>query len=199
MDERIKAVIDADFFLKLTIYEKGTALFMRMMEELNFCPVMHEFVANVELKDNKYLRQLLDEDQILIIYYKDYLEEDDLAEYEQYFFEAYERVNLFDFPAGEDIYQYKEEEESLGEIRSFYMARKKGYIYFMSDDADAKFLSRNFCSSKKQVKVKSLFDAFVLCKEKETQLRWKDINPTVKNAMQKRQDKIDYLKRLYAE
>ena len=68
MDERIKAVIDADFFLKLTIYEKGTALFMHMMEELNFCPVMHEFVANVELKDNKYLRQLLDEDQILIIY-----------------------------------------------------------------------------------------------------------------------------------
>ena len=34
MDERIKAVIDADFFLKLTIYEKGTALFMRMMAEL---------------------------------------------------------------------------------------------------------------------------------------------------------------------
>ena len=176
MDGQIKAVIDADFFLKVTMYEKGTALFIRMMEELNLRPVMHEFVANVELKNNEYLQQLLNKNQISVIYYEDYLEKDDRAEYEKYFLEAYERINLFEFPAGEDIYQYKAKEESLGEIRSFYMARKKGYIYFMSDD-----------------------DAFVMCKEKETQLCWRDINPTVKNAMQKRQDKIEYLKKLYSQ
>ena len=169
------------------------------MEELNLRPVMHEFVANVELKNNEYLQQLLNKNQISVIYYEDYLEKDDRAEYEKYFLEAYERINLFEFPAGEDIYQYKDKEESLGEIRSFYMARKKGYIYFMSDDADAKFLARNFCSSKRKVEVKSLFDAFVMCKGKETQLCWRDINPTVKNAMQKRQDKIEYLKKLYSQ
>lgn len=73
------------------------------------------------------------------------------------------------------LYQYKDKEESLGEIRFFYMARKKGYIYFMSDDADAKFLARNSCSSKKKVEVKSLFDVFVMCKGKETQLCWTEI------------------------
>lgn len=69
---------------------------MRMMEELNLCPVMHEFVVNVELKNNEYLQQLLNKKQISVIYYEYYLEKDDRAEYEKYFLEAYERINLFE-------------------------------------------------------------------------------------------------------
>ena len=69
----------------------------------------------------------------------------------------------------------------------------------MSDDADAKMLAKNFFSSKKKVKVKSLFDVLIMCKERDTNLRWKDINPTVTNAMRKRQDKIDRLKELYCK
>lgn len=72
-----------------------------------------------------------------------------------------------------------------------------GYMYFMSDDADAKYLANNFFSSKCKVTVKTLFDVLVMCKENGTGLRWKDINPTVTNVMRKRQDRVEQLKKLY--
>ena len=111
---------------------------------------------------------------------------------------AYEVINYLEFPKKIDIYEYADKEESLGEIRSLYMAGKMGYIYFMSDDADAKSLAKKFFSSKREVKVKSLFDVLVMCKERGVNLQWKDINPTVTNAMRKRQDKVDRLKKLYS-
>ena len=198
MDEQIKVVIDADFFINITEYEHGTALFLRVLNDLGMKPIMHEFVANVELKGNVYLQQLLDAGIVSVVSYRDYLEEEDKEEYAEYFAEAYERINHFDFAETGDIYEYADKDESLGEIRSLYMARKMGYIYFMSDDADAKTLARNFFSGKRKVNVKSLFDVFVMCKEKNTSLQWKDINPTVSNAMMKRQDKIDRLRELFA-
>ena len=198
MDEQIKVVIDADFFINITEYEHGTTLFLRVLNDLGMKPIMHEFVANVELKGNVYLQQLLDAGIVSVVSYRDYLEEEDKEEYAEYFAEAYERINHFDFAETGDIYEYADKDESLGEIRSLYMARKMGYIYFMSDDADAKTLARNFFSGKRKVNVKSLFDVFVMCKEKNTSLQWKDINPTVSNAMMKRQDKIDRLRELFA-
>lgn len=79
-----------------------------------------------------------------------------------------------------------------------YIWQKMCCIYFMSDDADAKYLANNFFSSKSNVSVKTLFDALVMCKEKDTKLKWKDINPTVTNVMRKRKNKVEQLKRLYA-
>lgn len=140
---------------------------------------------------------MVDKGIVTTLSYDDYLCEEDRAEYEEYFTEAYERINRFDLPKGCDIYKYEEPDESLGEIRSLYMARKKGYIYFMSDDAGAKMLAKNFFSNKRIVKVQSLFDVLIMCKERDTMLRWKDINPTVTNAMRKRQDKVKRLKELY--
>lgn len=199
MDGRIKAVIDADFFRHITEYEQGVKLFLQVMDDLNMKPVMHEFVASVELKENKYLQELIDTGNMSVVSYEDYLKEEDKPEYEDYFHEAFEQINCYDFPQGYDIYQYADKKESLGEIRSLYMAKKMGYIYFMSDDADARMLAKKFVSSKSIVIVKTLFDALVMCKENNTKLKWKDINPTVANVMQKRQDKVKRLKDLYHE
>lgn len=199
MDERIKAVIDADFFRKLTDYEGGIGLFLRVMDDLGLEPTMHEFVANTELNGNVHLQELLDIGKIIIVHYEDYLKEDDYEEYEDYFRAAYEKINCFDFPEEGDIFQYAECGESLGEIRSLYMARKQGYIYFMSDDADARMLVKSFFSSKRSLEVKTLFDAFVMCRERNTKLKWKDINPTVTNAMRKKQKRIAELKEMYVD
>lgn len=199
MDERIKAVIDADFFQKLTEYEGGIRLFLRVMDDLGMEPIMHEYVANTELKGNAHLQELLDAEKIIIVHYEDYLKEEDYEEYEDYFRAAYEKINYFDFPEEGDIFQYAECGESLGEIRSLYMARKQGYIYFMSDDADARMLVKSFFSRKRSLEVKTLFDAFAMCRERNTKLKWKDINPTVTNAMRKTQKKILELKAMYVE
>ena len=198
MDNRTTAVIDADFFRNATEYDRSTTFFLRILDEMEMKPVMHESVAETELSQNQYLDQLLQSGRIAVVRYEDYLRDDtDKEEYKEYFLDAYERINHLEFPADEDIYKYSDQKESLGEIRSLYMAMKKGYHYFMSDDGDSKFLAKNYFSSKHAIEVNSLYDVLVKCKEKGTTLTWKDINPTVSNAMNKRQDKIENLKELY--
>lgn len=199
MDGQMKIVIDADFFRNITEYEHGVSLFLRVVDGLNMEPIMHVFVAESELEGSRYLKQLLDTGKIQVIHYDDYLMSEDRVEYEKYFRAAYERINQLDFLEGCDIYEYEEKGESLGEIRSFYMAKIMGCQYFISDDADARTLANNFYLGKNKVDVRSLYEVFVMCKERNIGLRWKDINPTVCNAMNKRQDKVAELRALYYE
>lgn len=121
----------------------------------------------------------------------------DRDEYDEYFQEAFERLNRFSFPEKEDIYKYAHPDESLGEIRSLYMAMKKNYSYFMSDDSDSGFLAKNFFSSKHTIDILSLYEALVQCKKQGTCMTWKQINPTVTNAMRSRQKRIESLRELY--
>lgn len=199
MDERIKAAIDADFFRKITDYEHGNALFLRVIDALKIQPVMHEFVAENELRGNQYLQELIDANKITIIRHIDYIQEEEKEAYEFYFKEAFERINKFDFPEGTDIYTYAEKQESLGEIRSFYMVKKLGYTYFMSGDADARTLVRYFSSSRHMIVVQTLYDVLAACRRQGTGFVWKDINVTATNAMRKRQDKLNELKEIYGE
>ncbi len=68
MSVQMKTAIDADFFRNITTYEHGINLFLRVMEGLNMKPIMHEFVAETELKGNEYLRQLSDTKKIEVIH-----------------------------------------------------------------------------------------------------------------------------------
>lgn len=198
MGDQIEAVIDADFFINATEYDHGTSLFMQIMHDLNMHPVMHRFVADTELKSSLYLPKLKKNRQLTVIDYEDYLLGDkDREEYEEYFRDAYEKLNLLSFPDKEDIYDYAQPQESLGEIRSLYMAMKSNYTYFMSDDGGSRLLAKKFFSSKHTIQIKSLYEILVQCKEQGTCLTWKKINPTVKNALHSRQDKIESLRNLY--
>ncbi|MCM1188437.1 MAG: hypothetical protein NC541_03960 [bacterium] len=198
MDNRIMAVIDADFFIKTTEYDHGHNLFLQIMRDLNTYPVMHRFVADTELKDNPYLSSLISACEIKIMDYEDYLLTDtDRQEYDDFFRDAYEKLNRFSFPEKENVYEYRQPHENLGEIRSLYMAVKKGYHYFMSDDCGAKFLAKTYFSRKHAILVESLYEVLIRCRKKGTCLTWKDINPTVTNAMRSHQDRITALKELY--
>mgnify|MGYP006954105896 CR=1 FL=1 len=48
--EKTRAVIDADFFIKLALYDKKAVVFQKIMDDLNIQPVMHEYVARKKLK-----------------------------------------------------------------------------------------------------------------------------------------------------
>lgn len=105
MDNRTNAVIDADFFRNATEYDRSTAFFLRILDEMEMKPVMHEFVAETELCRNRYLNQLLQSGRIAVVRYEDYLRNDtDKEEYKDYFMDVYERINLYKFPDNEDIY-----------------------------------------------------------------------------------------------
>lgn len=198
MGDQIRAVIDADFFIKVTEYEHGTSLFLSIMNDRNMMPIMHRFVADVELKGNPYLSALISNGLLLVMDYKDYLLNDrDRQEYEDYFREAYEKINKLSFSDKEDIFTYAKSHESLGEIRSLYMAVKNKYPYFMSDDNDSKFLAYKFFPRKNKIIVESLYEALIQCRDAGTRLTWKRINPTVTNALRCHPDKINKLKDLY--
>ena len=192
------AVIDADFYIKMTEYAcDDSKLFLQLMRDLGVKPVMHEFVANVELNDNPYIIELLDSGAIEIRNYENYLKTDkDKQDYKAYFLDAYERMNCFDFPKGEDIYTYDTKDESLGEIRSIYMAKKLGYGYFMTDDGGAKRLAKSFLNNPI---VLDVFQALIECKTKGTEITLKQLNPTITNVFRDRRDKLKILQNTYAE
>lgn len=54
------AVIDADFYIKMTKYaaDKG-ALFLQLIEDLGVQPVMHKFVTDIELKGDTYIQDMV--------------------------------------------------------------------------------------------------------------------------------------------
>lgn len=192
------AVIDADFYIKMTQYacDQGV-LFLQLVQDLGVQPVMHDYVVNVELKQDLYIKSMIESGQIEVRDYKDYLISDkDIKDYESYFLEAYERMNRFDFPEQENIYTYSCVDEGLGEIRSIYMAKKLGYGYFMSDDGGAKRLAKSFWVNPI---VLSVYEALLKCKERGTSITLKQLNPTITNVFRERQDKLKILQNVYAE
>lgn len=198
MTSNTYAVIDADFYIKMTKYacDRG-ALFLQLLRDLGVQAVMHEYVAKTELKTDEYIQDFIDNGQIEVRKYEDYLiSEQDKREYENYFIEAYERMNRFDFPEGEDIYEYACEDEGLGEIRSIYLAKKLGYHYFMSDDGGARRLAKSFW---RRPEVLNIYDALVQCKENGTSITLKQLNPTISNVFRDRQNMLTNLRELYAE
>lgn len=192
------AVIDADFYIKMTEYACDDGkLFLQLMKDLGVQPVMHDFVANTELKDSPCIADMKTSGAIQIIRYEHYLKtEKDKKDYEEYFLEAYEKMNLFEFPEKEDIYTYSFKDESLGEIRSIYMAKKLGYGYFMTDDGGAKRLANSFL---RNPIVLNVYNALLKCKEKGTSITLKQLNPTITNVFRGRQEQLKILQSAYAE
>lgn len=198
VEEETKAVIDADFFIKLTEYasDKGK-LFCQVMNDLGVRPIMHKYVAEVELKGNPCLMQLMEDGDLQVVGYDDYIDRENDEAYQQYFRWAFEKMNRFDFSEDEDIYMYHDVNENLGEIRSIYMARQMGCMYFMSDDSGARSFARNAFSSKKRLKTMSVFEAIKQCALCGTSITLKQLGPTIHNVFRERQDKLKELQTLY--
>ena len=181
--ERSKVVIDADFFRHATDVEPNSKVLETMLNELNMAPVMHKYVAEVELVNNPHLEKLIKAGFIEIIGESDYIDEKNIEEYKRYFRGAYKIINRIDLGEDEDVlkYGYSEDirKESLGEIRSIYLAMKKGYKIFMSDDNGSRLVANYANSSKHRVEVWKLSRMLEECYGKGTSLTWKDIRNIV--------------------
>lgn len=195
-----KAVIDADFFIKMTAYDTGGTLFLQLMKDLDLQPIMHQYVAGIELKKVEIAQTLIEEQKIQVVDYDDYMKEPSSKEdYLDYFLRAYERMNLYDFPKNEDIFTYHAVDESLGEIRSIYMAKMMGYPIFMSDDRLARKLATDIFLPKKPIEAKSVFRALMDGKSRGTSITLKQLNPTITNVFRNRRDLLEQLRGAYAD
>ena len=196
-----KVVIDADFFRHTTEHEIGTALFEKLMSENGYIPVMHKYVSAVELKDNDKLASLIRNKKIIIISEKDYLKSNDV-DYREFFLVMYQKLNGVEL-GEEDIATYGYDGqcwgESLGEIRSVYLAYSKGYSLLLSDDHGAREAVEYISSSKHTVEVRSFYDLLKSNIAEEGSLRWKDIKYSAERVFKRNLNKYNELEKLYKD
>lgn len=194
-----KVVIDADFFRHTTDHEIGTALFEQILKDNSFFPVMHKYVADIELKNNEKLNRLINSKKIEILGEKDYILDENKDDYIEYFNQAYGYLNERAFD--EDVFSYgydgKVFEESLGEIRSVHLALSEGYKLLLSDDADSKRLSKFINSSKHSLKVINFYELIIGNKKINGSLRWKDLKVTVPIVFKDKKNKLDKIVEIY--
>ena len=194
-----KVVIDADFFRHTTDYEIGTSLFETILNDSGYIPVMHEYIYKVELKNNTKLKYLITTGKIEIVKEKDFLNAEEIESYKDFFVQAYNYLNTNPFDGDPMEYGYDGccFEESLGEIRSIYMAMKLGYEIVLSDDDDSVKLVKFINSKKHSIKVTNLYNMLVSNFKNAGNLRWKDLRVTVPKVFNNRQRLLDKLVELY--
>lgn len=181
-EEKEMVAIDTDFFLKLTEKTGNGDLFIKVMDELNVRPVMHEYICNEELYGNVVAKSLIENGYIKEIKYEQFLSADKKEGYESSFRTAYKYFNFEEFKG--NVYEDKRKKKNLGEIRTALMAVHMGIGVFMSDDGTAKVYVRDRINSKRHpLIVKGIYDVFMeIAQKKERKIKWADIKGCAKNA-----------------
>lgn len=180
---RNKAVIDADFFNKITNDGTDTSLFKAVMDEFSFEPVMHLYVYDYELAANSAAHTLVNQGYITI-------EDESMfwatnaVSYQRLFLMLYRTMNGKQYSGVADVRAYHHSGENLGEIRSSLLALYNGYNYFMSDDQGAKYYITSSFSSRHPIKIMNLYDTFEeIGNRPGHSLKWKDIKGMLKQRL----------------
>lgn len=178
-----KAVIDADFFNKITNDGSDTSLFKAVMDELEFEPIMHRYVYDYELSANTAARTLVSECYITVEDESSFWATNATA-YRRSFLMLYRTMNSKPYSGGADVRNYHRSQENLGEIRSSLLAFFNGYNYFMSDDRGAKYYITNRFPSRHAIRVMNLYDTFEeIGNRSEHSIKWRDIKGVLKQKL----------------
>lgn len=179
---KAEAIMDSDFLQSILLdTDNSEALFKQMMDDLAIIPVVHPYVAEVELQYCKKAQKLINEGYIKKIEYNDFLHsEEERKLYNKHVWEILDEFCDKDLPPEkyQDVFRdgFRLTEHSIGEILSELMAKEMRAPLFASNDKEAKAIAkRHFNSSKYQLEVKNLAEflrdvAFV-----ETKIKWKEI------------------------
>lgn len=180
MGNRDEVIIDADFFISTTLLDEGE-FFFSIMDEFEVSPIMHQYVAEVELEENQLAQKLISEGKIRKVTYAEFLPTDfEKTIYSNDVWELYEVENESELPQERyrDIYnpEFRMRKHHLGEIMSELMARELRLPLFMSNDKGAKRLAkRHINNSRYKLEVRNLFDILKEIGQRENKLVWKTI------------------------
>ncbi len=169
--------IDADYFRTFAEDRRDGDLFLRVIEEYDAVPVMHEYLYEYELADVSILKRWVKDGKIRILRYTDYLSEEARKKYERDFSNAYQWFNYQEFPVGRDVFTYHHGQENLGEIRTILMAVRLGIGIFMSNDKEAKRYVINQINHRSiHINVYNVYDTLAaIGKKVDRQMQWKAV------------------------
>lgn len=190
--EKTEAVLDSDFLQGILKYSSGEFL-KQLMDELNVRPVVHSYVAEVELQYCTEAQQLINSGYIRKVDYSEYLlTESDRVLYNE---TVWELLDLFDEkelppPKYRDVFRpdFRYTEHSIGEILSELMAKYMRLPLFASNDGGAKRIAQaKINSARYTLKVKNLSELLQQVGSCENKLKWKDVKAVLREERWKKE------------
>jgi hypothetical protein len=186
MEER-RAVLDSDFlqnFLRTT----DKAFFKEVMSELGIKPLLHPYVATVELQFDREVQELLDEGYVQVVSYDEFLgDENERALYNSRVWEIMDDFSEEELPDEKyrDVFVvgFHLSQKSIGEIMSELMAHDMGIPLFASNDKGSKIIaSRHFNRQNYCLEVKNVAEIFEMLAAKENSIKWKNVKRVLSDA-----------------
>lgn len=143
--QKTQAVMDSDFLQG--ILQNGSAeLFKQLMDEIEVTPVVHPYVADVELQYCEDAQKLIKEGCIKKIEYSEFLLTDaDKMVYNMQVWDILDEISEKDLPPEKyrDVFRkdFRLTEYSIGEVLSELMAKSMKLPLFASNDFGAKHVA----------------------------------------------------------
>lgn len=180
-----EAIVDTCFFNKLSDYGKSIETFKKVLEELDYKPVVHPYIAEKELDVFPHFNKLIEEGFVRKVEYSEFIEDGDDAElYEQYFSELYEemrdyleikgekkQIEKLAIPKGQTIYTYRRAGMSLGDVHMILMAFFMRLPIILSEDGDIEVLrsvaKRKISSDSYNLDIYNVMDLILMIAQKE--------------------------------
>lgn len=169
--------MDSDF-LQGILRNGSVELYKQLMDEMGVMPVVHPYVAEVELQYCKEAQKLIDEGYIIKIEYSDFLASDaDKALYNMQVWDIMEEISEKELPPQKyrDVFRkdFRLTEYSIGEVLSELMAKYMKLPLFASNDFGAKDVARfHINNSRYCLVVKNLAELLDVLIEKGTKVPW---------------------------
>ncbi len=151
---RKQVLVDTVFLNKLSQYGKEIDTFKRLIDELDFKPVVHPYVARNELDMYPFFTKLVDEGYIEVIEYDAFLSDDeDKKYYESLFFDVHDEIRehleaiggkkqlpKLTIPNHQSVFTYRKASMSLGDVHMILMAFFLQIPVILTEDSDLELL-----------------------------------------------------------
>lgn len=196
---KTEAVLDSDFIQGLLKW--GTKdFFKQLMDELDVTPLVHSYVAEVELQYCIAAKDLISENYIKVIPYSQYLLTDvDRQLYNEMVWDILDKISEKDLPPQkyQDVFRddFRLTEYSIGEILSELMARYLKVPLFASNDEGAKKVAQYHINSQQYIlEVKNVAELLQEVGSNENSLRWRDVKKVLsENRWNRAKEKLWHL------
>lgn len=195
MTKRRHVILDTDFMNYLMRAENsGEYYFEKIVEDLSIYPVIHEFLYEKEMMANKAVKKLVDDKQIEVLHYSDFLRDND-AYYASLFKDMYKFCNGTEISCKNfDFKTYQESGANLGEIHSIILALFTGYPLFFSNDNGARSLITKVNNKAYTLEVKNIMDVMEDISQLDNKTMTREDFVTLTKGDRGRKDRIKHIK-----
>ena len=120
-----RVVLDSDFcqiLLSKNNKDEAKEFFKSIFNCLKICPILHEYVYKEELFNNQCILELVAENAIKVVSFKDFLSPNDETLYQISFKEYYKFMNGENWIEQDDVFSKRYAGKNMGEIHSLILA-----------------------------------------------------------------------------